>query len=217
MMKLFNAKIVIVPVNKVHDTIENILDKLKKQGKNPYFIQGGGHGFLGTQAYVDCYREIKEYELIHNVHFDYVFFASGTGTTQAGLVCGQLLNRDERKIIGISIARKAPYGRNIILDSVNQYMNTVKYQDNELEIDKSEIFIDKYTGNGYGKANQSIKQTILDVLIKYGIPFDSTYTGKAFYGMLKYLEENQIKDKNILFIHTVGTPLFFDDLLNIIK
>ena len=44
-----------------------------------------------------------------------------------------------------------------------------------------------------------------------------TYTGKAFYGMVKYLEENQIQGKQIqgkqiLFLHTGGTPLFFDFL-----
>lgn len=50
------------------------------------------------------------------------------------------------------------------------------------------------------------------LLLKYGIPLDSTYTGKAFQGMKKYIAENNIKNKNILFIHTGGTPLFFDDL-----
>ena len=36
-----------------------------------------------------------------------IFFASGTGTTQAGLICGQIENADnDRKIIGISIARR---------------------------------------------------------------------------------------------------------------
>ena len=47
---------------------------------------------------------------------------------------------------------------------------------------------------------------------QYGIPLDSTYTGKAFRGMLSYLEENGIHGQKILFIHTGGTPLFFDDL-----
>ena len=32
----------------------------------------------------------------NELHFDYIFFASGTGTTQAGLVCGQIMHGDER-------------------------------------------------------------------------------------------------------------------------
>ena len=66
--------------------------------------------------------------------------------------------------------------------------------------------------SGYGSYNDEIINTIIYVMKNYGIPMDSTYVGKAFYGMNKYIKENKIKDKNILFIHTGGTPLFFDDL-----
>ena len=47
---------------------------------------------------------------------------------------------------------------------------------------------------------------------KEGIPLDLVYTGKAFYGMEKYLEKENIKGKNILFLHTGGTPLFFNTI-----
>jgi D-cysteine desulfhydrase len=45
-----------------------------------------------------------------------------------------------------------------------------------------------------------------------GIPMDTTYVGKAFCGMQNYLREKKITGKNILFIHTGGTPLYFDHL-----
>ena len=83
--------------------------------------------------------------------------------------------------------------------------------DNKIIQDKT-IFIDKYIGSGYGKENDEIITTIKEAMIKYGIPLDTTYTGKAFNGMKKYIIENDIRGKNILFIHTGGTPLFFDDL-----
>lgn len=210
LMKLFRAEITIVPVEQVHDTIEKKLNILKKNGKNPYFIPGGGHGNLGTQAYVDCYKEILTFEKKQNIYFDYIFFASGTGTTHAGLVCGQLLNKDDRKIVGISIARKNPRGRNIVLDSINKYLDGIDIS--EEEIQRRTVFIDDYTGLGYGKENEAVIETIKEVMIKYGIPLDSTYTGKAFYGMKQYLIKNCIKNKKILFIHTGGTPLFFDDI-----
>lgn len=41
---------------------------------------------------------------------------------------------------------------------------------------------------------------------------DTTYTGKAYWGMKEHIKKYQITEKNILFIHTGGTPLFFDDL-----
>ena len=43
-----------------------------------------------------------------------------------------------------------------------------------------------------------------------GLPLDPTYTGKAFWGMKEYLEKNNVIGKKILFIHTGGTPLYFD-------
>ena len=215
MMNLFGAKIITVPVDEVHDTIQRILTGLKNEGRNPYFIQGGGHGNLGTQAYVDCYREIHEYEIQHDACFDYIFFASGTGTTQAGLVCGKIMSGDDKKIIGISIARKAPYGRDVVVDSVKEYLASVDCKTEDEKIEESVEFVDCYTGQGYGKSNERVVQTMEDVLTGYGIPLDTTYTGKAFYGMMEYLKDRKIRGKNILFIHTGGTPLFFDDLADI--
>ena len=208
LMDLFGAEIITVPVNQVHDTIEAKLDELKKSGRKPYFIPGGGHGNIGTKAYVQCYEEIKNYEKESQVRFDYIFFASGTGTTQAGLVCGQIQHNDERKIIGISIARKNPRGRNVVIDSIKEYLPEIP----EETIQDKTIFLDDYTGDGYGKENPEIKHMIKYAMIKYGIPLDSTYTAKALLGMKKYIETQSISNKNVLFIHTGGTPLFFDDL-----
>lgn len=207
-MKLFGAELITVPVNVVQDTIEDTLEKLKAKGRHPYFIPGGGHGNIGTQAYVNCYEEIREYEKEKGVYFDYIFFASGTGTTHAGLVCGQIRNSDTRKIIGISIARKNPYGRNVVIESIKDYQHGVS----DAVIQSKTFFIDEYIGNGYGQEETEIADTIKEVMIQYGVPLDSTYTGKAFWGMKKYLEKETINGKNILFIHTGGTPLFFDDL-----
>lgn len=213
MMRLFGAKIVSVPVQQVHDTIEQTLQTLREQGKNPYFIQGGGHGNLGTEAYVRCYEEIRAWEAEKRLRFDFIFLASGTGTTQAGLICGQLLHGDARNVVGISIARKNPRGRNVVLESVRDYLTAHGYPVNEDVLEKATVFLDDYTGDGYGKDNPEIDRTIRETLIRYGLPLDSTYTGKAFTGMERYLTEQGIKGKNILFLHTGGTPLFFDDLM----
>ena len=220
MMELFGAEMITVPVDEVKVTIDNTLNKLKNEGRNPYFIPGGGHGNTGTGAYVDCYNEILDYENRNNLKFDYIFFASGTGTTHAGLVCGQLLNGDDRKIVGISIARKNPRGRDVVLDSIREYMDefgrTLKKQMSgekfESLIQEKTEFNDEYTGAGYGLQNPEITRIIKESMIRYGMPLDGTYTGKAFSGMMDYIKKNHIENKTILFIHTGGTPLFFDDL-----
>lgn len=209
LVQLFNAFIIYCPLNEVKNTIDNKIKELKKRGYNPYFIQGGGHGNIGTQAYVKVYEEIREYEKKFNIHFDYIFHTSGTGTTQAGLICGKQIYNDNRKIVGISNARRKKQGSQVILESVNSYLNSIdKKRINPDEV----IFIDDYILNGYGTYNNRMLEIIKEVLIKEGIPLDTTYTGKAYWGMTEYIKKYNIQNKKILFIHTGGTPLFFDDL-----
>ena len=209
MLDCFGAEVIRCPVSSVSKTIENTVVSMKSQGYVPYFIMGGGHGNLGTQAYVDCFSEISNYESDKNIHFDYIFHASGTGTTQAGLVCGKILKNSDVEIVGISIARRNPKGKQVVVDSVNEYMASIDHKGDysgQVEV------IDDYVLDGYGKYNSEIDQTIQDVLIDYGVPLNRTYTAKAFWGMGKFLEKENIENKNILFIHTGGTPLFFDYL-----
>jgi len=209
MIDLFGAEIISCKVSEVKDTIDGELSRLTKEGYKPYFIQGGGHGNLGTKAYIEAYEEIRNFELENNIKFDYIFHTSGTGTTQAGLVCGKLINRDGKQIIGISNARKNPYGGQVVLDSVNSYLEFI----GEESVGPEAInFIDDYVLDGYGTYSNEVLEVMKEVLMKEGIPLDSTYTGKGFWGMKKYIKENQITGSNILFIHTGGAPLFFDDL-----
>lgn len=191
-------------LNSVANTIEKLVSELENSGETVYFIQGGGHGNIGTQAYVNCYEEILAYENEQDIVFDRIVFASGTGTTQAGLICGAVLNnRNPSDVLGISIARENEYGSNIIRESVELYLNRT-FSD--------EIFFDDtYLCGGYGKYNNSMLKLIEDVYKFEGIPLDSTYTCKAFYGMVNNFKENNI-NKNILFIHTGGAPLFFNNL-----
>src|SRR5699024_217907 len=141
MVELFGASIIHCSISKVSDTINKQINELIADGYKPYFIEGGGHGNIGTQAYVKVFEEILEYEKTSQMQFDYIFHASGTGTTQAGLICGKLLSNDEKKIVGISNARKNPYGSKVILESVNDYMVKV----DRPPIDYSQIiFIDDY-------------------------------------------------------------------------
>ena len=216
----FGAVIETCPVNQVSETIDRRVEAYKQTGRNPYFIPGGGHGNPGTHACANTYREIADYEEQAGTHFDYIFHASGTGTTQAGLVSGKLLvgaHRSEsgqpvkeQKIIGISIARNEERGREVVRQSIEDYLGD-RYE--SLYREEELIFTDAYCMGGYGKYTQDVRTTIEEVMAKDGIPMDSTYVGKAFHGMKRYVEEHQIRGKNILFVHTGGTPLFFD-LLN---
>ena len=208
LMEQFGAKIQIVPVDRVSSEIDATLSELKSSGRKPFFIPGGGHGNTGTKAYVQCYDEILRFEKENGLRFDYIFHASGTGTTQAGLVCGQLMHGGSQKIIGVSIARRCPYGRDVVLQSIRDYLPSC----NEEQIGRHTHFIASFISGGYGASGVGVEAVIRRVMSEYGIPLDPTYTGKAFYGMEEIIKSEGIAQKNILFIHTGGTPLYFDYL-----
>lgn len=213
------AKVRYCALNQVKETIDKTMEELAEKGK-PYFIMGGGHGNPGTEGYKDAYEEIVGYEKEHQIQFDYIFHASGTGATQAGLLTGQLLSRrEDQKIVGISIARLAEPGGNVVLESVTDYFEDMMCKDKITKDEKEEYiqkakaslcFTDRYRLEGYGAYNEEVLKTIREVEEQDGIAMDNTYVGKAFWGMKQYLKEENIQGKKILFIHTGGTPLYFE-------
>lgn len=195
--------------------VQQAMDELTEKGYRPYYIYGNtkgqGREWVPVEAYAEAYEEICRQEEEKGVHFDYIFLASSTNATQAGLLAGSLKAGDNRKIIGISVSRNAKRGKEVIASDLNAYADKFGYsfpEDREEHI----YFTDEYLGDGYGRYSSKTADIIRKIYGEEGIPLDMTYTGKAFYGMVRYLEEHQIHDKNILFLHTGGTPLFFDFL-----
>ena len=207
LVETLNARLIFTPLSQVRETIQQTIEQLKQDGLRPYFIPGGGHGHNGTQAYVDAYREIKATEAENNLSFDLIFHASGTGTTQAGLICGNHLSGDSKKIVGISIARDEENGKPVVLESTNTYLEKCSLPPLS---DDAVIFDDHYRAGGYGKSHDDITNTINQVFIQEGVALDPTYTGKAYWGMMEYIKEHQIEHQTILFVHTGSNPLFFD-------
>lgn len=208
------ANIISCSRDNIADTVESVINQCMNDGLTPYYINGDKYGKgnkeVPVRAYIKAYEEILEYEKNAGIEFDYIFHASGTGMTQAGLLCGSILNHDEKEIIGISIARSSETGAIPIKDSIDSYFISSNINKTDAPI----AFTDKYVCGGYGKYNNQIISTVQRVYNTEGIALDTTYTGKAFWGMTEYIKENGIYNKNILFIHTGGSPLFFDDLLN---
>src|SRR5699024_221259 len=107
-------------------------------------------------------------------------------------------NENSEKIIGISVARNEERGKEVIYDSIIQYL---KDNNMSVDIEKNDInFLDNYIGKGYGDIYNDILETIKTIVKNEGILLDPIYTGKGFYGMLDYIESENINNKNILFI-----------------
>ena len=61
--KLFGAEVILCPSEKdVKEYAEEIMTERKNQGANPYYIPVGGSNHIGELGYVECMREIIEYD-----------------------------------------------------------------------------------------------------------------------------------------------------------
>lgn len=195
--------------------VQKALDDFREEGYNPYYIYGNIYGqgnvSVPMESYVKVYQEIQKQEEELGIHFDYIFLASSTNTSQSGLVAGHLMAGDDRKIVGISVTRQAKRALEVLEENLQEYQ-TKKGCAYRLCCQPELLLEDAYLAGGYGSSNEAIAETIRRVYQREGIGLDPTYTGKAFWGMEEYLRARGIKGKNILFIHTGGTPLFFDIL-----
>ena len=216
----FNSRIVsmcgavTVPCDKRHvsEAVTSVLDGCIQAGLNPYYIygdpRGNGNEAVPVKAYIKTTKEIINQEQRLGIRFDRIYLASGTGMTQSGLIIGSQLFNRAWDICGISVARPRERGTAVIQVYIDKY-----YKETDLPRtvpNRPILFLDDYVLDGYGTYNDVISQTIYAAYQQFGIAFDPTYTGKAFWGMDNHLRQNNISGKNVLFIHTGGTPLFFD-------
>jgi len=171
--------------------VGNLVKRLEKEGYRPYYIPTGGSNEIGILGYRDCFLEMVDY--LKENKIDGIFCAVGSGGTYAGLLYGKLLTNLDIPIYGILVDETIDYFKIKIKDILKKL---------DCQIDEESFhLIDGYIGKGYGiPYKEEIK--LMKEWAKKGIIFDLTYTGKAFYGMIK--ESKKIGLKNPLFIHTGG-------------
>jgi D-cysteine desulfhydrase len=186
--------------SEIGPTMDYIMESYQKEGKNPYYLNGGGHNMLGGKAYIEVVADLKDFCENKQWFPSHIFLASGTGSTQAGLLAGLDKYGLKSKVIGISVARKQQYAETLIRDFYNRLCENYDiYSTNQ-----AVTVLDDYLFGGYEGYNDDILKLSQQSLQLYGVLLDTCYTAKAFYGMLKYMEKNKIDSKDVLFWHTGG-------------
>lgn len=216
LMCMLNGKMVYCDSSHIAETVEKTMKEIEETGHRPYYIYGNkwgtGNEGVSAAAYAKAYSQIQSYECETGVQFDYIFHASGTGATQAGLICGHLLAGDHIRIMGILISSRE-YNRavNVIKDGMRDYFLRAGKEYKEAYEKEIHLLTD-YTKGGYGIYDEDILRCIRQEFGINSLALDPIYTGKAFWGMKQYIQREELREKNILFIHTGGTPLFYDCL-----
>lgn len=206
--RLSGAKCECIKPEDTSGAMDRAMEQLNTEGYNPYYVIGGGHNLPGGTCFVDAIKELKKQCDEINYKPDYIFLASGTGSTQAGIVVGlDLVGWKDVKCIGISVARQQERGKQVVIEFANMLS---KHYNIEKDYSNDIIFNADYLYGGYEKCTPEMEQYLKRTMQETGLMFDTTYSGKAFYGMMQEIEKNKLYDKNIIFWHTGG-------IMNIMK
>lgn len=190
------------------EAMDRAMARLRHDGYIPYYIVGGGHNLPGGTCFVEAVEELKCQCDKMDWRPDYIFLASGTGSTQAGIAVGlDKVGWNDVKLIGISVARQQQRGREVIVEFANMLAGHYGlHQDYEEKI----IFNDYYLMGGYEQYTEEMETYLEKVMAETGLILDTTYSGKGFWGMMQEIKRLGLHDKKILFWHTGG-------LMNLMK
>jgi len=194
-MRMCGADIQFVKPQDIGPAMDKAMEDFKNEGYSPYYLNGGGHNKAGVIAYVEAVKELHK-ELGKDHPPDHIFLASGTGSTQAGILLGlEKIGWNNTIVHGISVARQKERGREGVLEAIH-------FVDTNFNASKI-LFYDDFLFGGYGQFNEELKNFTYEVAAKTGIIIDTTYTGKAYYGMTELIKRNKLEG-NMLFWHTGG-------------
>ena len=197
---LAGAELRFVNKNDVKASMDIAMEDLRLKGFNPLYIWGGGHCLEGAYAYFKAVHELKRQ--LGSVTPDFIFLASGTGTTQAGIEIGVRRFLPGCQVIGISIARKKERGKDAVLSSMNELNSFIA---NPVSNTDEIVFDDAWIGNSYGLVYPEMIKTIKWTAKSEGILLDPTYTGKAFHALVEYVRNGFVKENSkVVFWHTGG-------------
>lgn len=188
-----------VQMKDIKDTMDDAINRYILDGEKPLYIWGGGHSIEGTFSYYNAMQTVsKQIDVIP----DYIFLASGTGTTQAGIILGVKSAQIKSKVIGVSVARNEKRGKEAIEEAIQDIQNYLPISNfDELDID----FDDRFLMGGYGISTKTLDEFLHNTASKFGLILDPIYSGKAFYCLWDYVKSGRIKPgENVVFWNTGG-------------
>ena len=200
--RLSGAEYELIEPEETAAAMDNAMDSFLSKGYKPYYIHGGGHDLPGGIAFVDAVKSLKTVCEKNGYKPDYIFHASGTGSTQAGIMVGlDQVGWGDVKVVGISVARQYERGRQVIVEFAD--MLAGHYGMNERYGERT-LFSADYLFGGYEHYSQEMKSYLTGIMKNTGLVFDLTYSGKAFYGMMDIVIKHRLEESNLLFWHTGG-------------
>ena len=186
--------------SEAHDLIDNYLSSQKG---GYLWVPGGGHMPEAVFGYIDAAKEMEEQLEEMDIMPEGIFLPTGTGTTQAGLLCG--LGK-KCQVIGISVARPPERCK----DEISSLIDAIRGPSHRGEEKRrEEIYV--LEGISYGTFSSEVRDIIVQVARTDAVWLDPIYNAPAFLKMVQYLKTHtDLKD--VVYLNTGGIPNLFTTL-----
>ena len=205
---IYGAQVKFIDTDRYDDIyaeMDRMSGELAKEGRKAYHIPVGGSTPLGALGYVNCVREFTKQAEDAGVKIGHIVSATGSGGTTAGLLLGAKLYQPGVKVTGMGVDD----------DPFEEIVPTLAAGAAELletpfERTPDDFQMVYHLGQGYAIPNAEDTPYIEELARMEGILLDPVYTGKAWTGMLKLLQEGYFDGQdNIVFVHTGGAAALF--------
>ena len=204
---LYGAQVRLVDTDDYQDIyreMDRLGAELAQQGHKCCPIPVGGSTALGAVGYVHCVEELTA-QIPEGVTVDHIVSATGSGGTTAGLLLGAKRFLSQAKVTGIGVDDD-PFEA-IVPELAAGAAALLGWGLPRREGDFEMVY---HVGPGYAVPNPEDTPYIQELARTEGILLDPVYTGKAWAGMLRLLQEGKFPGNGALaFVHTGGAAALF--------
>ena len=187
---------------------EALCENLRADGRNAYFIPGGGSNPTGALGYANCALELARQSAELGLRIDWVVHATGSAGTQAGLLAGFAALNSESKVAGVSV-RLPGDAQAANVSALAQA--TADLLEADAKFPAEDVIVDdRFVAGGYGVPDGETIAAIETLAREEGILLDPVYSGKGFAGLLRRVREGGFgDDETVVFLHTGGAAALF--------
>jgi D-cysteine desulfhydrase len=184
-----------------------------REGRFPYFIPPGGSSVLGVIGFVNAAlelgRQIADGELPEP---EYVYVASGTMGTAAGLALGLKAANVGGRVVSVAVCSDRFVNAGAMVKLINRTNSLLHSLDASFpRFDLSETEVDirhDHFGKQYALFTDEGMEAVSLMRECEGIKLEGTYTGKALAALKHDAESGSLQGKAVLFWNTLNSRDF---------
>lgn len=188
--------------------MEILAADLRKAGKKPYVIPGGGSNPVGALGYVNAALELVSQANELGIRIAHVVHATGSAGTQAGLVAGLVALNSAIPVLGIGVRAPKEKQEQSVFDLA---CRTADHMNLSGIVQRRHVAANcDYVGDGYGLPTPGMREALKLVARMEGILLDPVYSGKGMDGLIDQVTKGFFaKDSDVVFLHTGGSAGLF--------